>query len=235
MSDPRPGAAPGLLRALAALAAGSVLAFVAFGQPWVTLTVRQAGLPAAVQTVTGRDLDQAAGALPVLLLALVLAVWATGGWLRRVIGAVVVLVSLDVLVAAVRGAPGLLPTDLPARYGLTGVATYDTTLWWLVAAAGALAALVAGVLILAHRGRWARMTGRYERRSGRTRSTQQRTGQRSAWDQLDAGTDPTEPTDPTDPAGQDAGTMSASAPPSPAPAAGTEPAATAPAATEENR
>ncbi|MEO8775401.1 MAG: Trp biosynthesis-associated membrane protein, partial [Candidatus Nanopelagicales bacterium] len=110
MSDPRPDTGPGLLRALGALAIGSVLAFVAFGQPWVTLTVREPGLPAAIQTVTGRDLAAAPGILPVLLLALGLVIWATGRWLRRAVGVVVVVVSAVVLVAAVRGAPGLLPS-----------------------------------------------------------------------------------------------------------------------------
>ncbi|HEY7858218.1 MAG TPA: Trp biosynthesis-associated membrane protein [Candidatus Nanopelagicales bacterium] len=228
MSDPRPDAGPGLLRALGALAVGSVLAYVAFGQPWVTLTIREAGLPAAVQTVTGRDLAPAPGTLPVLLLALVLVIWATGGWLRRAVGVLVAVVSAVVLVAAIRGAPGLLPPDLQTRYGLTGVATYDTTFWWVLAAAGSLAALAAGVLTTVHRGRWSGMAGRYERRSGTAEPSQRkaRPKERSAWEQLDAGTDPTEPAVPED---SDAGTMTPSAAPDPAPsieATGTDAATT---------
>ena len=233
MSDPRPDARPGLLRALGALAVGSVLAFVAFGQPWVTLTVREAGLPAAVQTVTGRDLASAAGTLPVLLLALVLVIWATGGWLRRAVGVLVVVVSAVVLAAAVRGAPGLLPSDLQTRYGLTGVATFDTSLWWVLATIGALAALAAGVLTTVHRGRWSGMAGRYERRSGTAEPSHRkaRPKERSAWDQLDAGTDPTEPAAPE---ATDAGTMTPSATPSSAPAPSIEATGTAAAATEED-
>ncbi|MEO6821207.1 MAG: Trp biosynthesis-associated membrane protein, partial [Candidatus Nanopelagicales bacterium] len=121
-----------------------------------------------------------------------------------------------------------------ASYGLTGVATYSTTFWWVPATAGALAALGAGVLTAVHRGRWPGMTGRYERRPG-TASTAHRparSAERSAWDQLDAGTDPTEP---AAPAAHDAGTMSASATPSSAPSPSVEATGIAAATTEEDR
>lgn len=174
--------------ALVLLVAGGGLAFLAYGQTWVTVTTAPAGLPATTVTATGRELDPAAGYLPLLLLAAVLAVWATAGWLRRVVGVVAAVAAGAVVVAALRAAP-------PWRGGVTtpdGVTTaaggYQAGSWWLLAALGAALALAGAVLVVWRGPGWSTMARRYER--GPVAVGMSLTD-RATWDLLDAGVDPT--------------------------------------------
>lgn len=177
--------------ALVLLAAGGALAFFAYGQTWVVLTAHVAGLPATSRTVSGRELEPAAGVLPLLLLAAVLAVWATSGWVRRAVGVLAVAASLVVLVAAVRSSPALLSTDVPVRFELVGVPSYSVTAWWLPAAAGAVLGLAGGVLVAAYGHRWPGFSDRYRREPAAAPAPSGPLTERQAWDLLDEGQDPT--------------------------------------------
>ncbi len=167
------------------LAAAGLVGFVAYGQSWVTVTEAVPGLPATVRALSGRDLAPGAGYLPLLLLVAPLAVWATGGWLRRVVGAVALLAGLAVAWAAVQAAPPLLDTG---RLSLGPDAGYTESAWWLLAAGAGVLAALAGLVVAWRSGSWPRMAGRYERTRGPAR-------ERSAWELLDAGLDPTDAPD----------------------------------------
>ena len=186
----------GYQTALALLALGAVVMFLSYGRTWITATAGGSGLPSLTFELTGRDLQPAATALPVLALAGIAGVVAT-----RRIGRVI---SGVVLVAA--GVGGVV---LPTRFGLTwshaegegatidrivgeriGVAVSHApahaSAWWIVAALGGLLVLVGGALVVARGAGWASMGGRYERAAAdRPRASE------SAWDQLDRGVDPT--------------------------------------------
>lgn len=180
---------PGAYRlALLLLALGGGLAFLAYGQTWVTVTTAPAGLPATTVTVSGRELDPTAGYLPLLLLAAVLAVWATSGWLRRAVGVVATLAAIAVLLGALRAAPpwrGAVTTP----DGVVVVAGgYEAGPWWLPALLGGVLALAGAVLVAWRGGAWSTMTHRYERRPAPVGGP---LTDRATWDLLDAGVDPT--------------------------------------------
>jgi Tryptophan-associated transmembrane protein (Trp_oprn_chp) len=124
------------------------------------LAVGLLALAAVVLWVAGlRGGGAALSALAALALAMIAAAVASGGWPRRLLGAVIAAVGVVAVVAAARRGP------LPATLGVAG--------GLLVVAAGGLLA------VLGHR--MPRMGARYDAKP-RTRS---------AWEELDAGNDPT--------------------------------------------
>ena len=179
-------------RSLALLAGGAGLAFIGFGQTWVTITGRLLGLPAVSVALAGRDLAAVAGATPALLIVLVLALTVTGGQIRRVIGALAVLLSAFVAVAAIRGSGALLPNDLGMRFNVAGTATYATTWWWIPSLIGAVIAGYGGLLALRYGATWVGMSGRYRRGPAPAPVATGPLTERDAWDALDSGQDPTE-------------------------------------------
>lgn len=170
--------------ALLLVAVGALLAFFAYGRPWVVASTSSAGLPTVSREVSGRDLEPGAGFLPLLLLAALLALWATSGWWRRAVGAVVVVAGLAIAVGAVRGAH---PSGdaLGSASGLGGDLTAAGTAWWVVALAGGLLAAAGGALAVLGGHRWGAMAARY----GGDGDAVARP--RTAWEVLDAGGDPT--------------------------------------------
>lgn len=182
--------------ALLLLLAGGALTFFGYGQTWVTITAQASGLPATTRALTGRDLEPGAGVLPLLLLATVLGVWATSGWVRRAVGAIAILAAAVALVGAVRSAPLLRGGDLSVRFELVGAPVYMGTWCWLAAALGAVVAGAGGVLVLLGSGAWPGWSARYQRRAAGALAgaVAGPLTQRGAWDQLDAGHDPTDPT-----------------------------------------
>jgi hypothetical protein len=190
---PEPNRARGSYgRSLALLAGGAGLAFIGFGQTWVTVTGRQPGLPAASLALAGRDLAAVAGATPALLIVLVLALTVTGGQIRRVIGALALLLSALVAVAAIRGSGPLLPNDLGVRFNVAGAASYTTTWWWLPSLLGAVIAGYGGLVAWRYGATWVGMSGRYRRGPAVAPVATGPLTEREAWDVLDSGEDPTE-------------------------------------------
>jgi uncharacterized membrane protein (TIGR02234 family) len=178
--------------ALLLLVVGGGLAFLAYGQTWVTVTTAPAGLPATTVTVSGRELDPTAGYLPLLLLAAVLAVWATSGWLRRIVGVIAALAAVVVTVGALRASPPWRGAITTPDGVVVAAGGYQAGLWWLLAALGGVLALVGAVLVAWRGPGWSTMARRYERAPGPADSP---LTDRATWDLLDAGVDPT--VDPT--------------------------------------
>ena len=146
--------------------------------------------------VSGADLMPALGPLALLALAAVAALLGTGGWLRRLLGVllVAVAVSLAVGVARVtdaRRVSSVAAGGLPARSVLDGTIT--------VLAAGPALAL-AGAVLLAGAGTVLTLRGHQMPRLGRryrapvTRPSASQ--ERQMWERIDAGEDPTVPDDP---------------------------------------
>ncbi|MEZ5115630.1 MAG: Trp biosynthesis-associated membrane protein [Candidatus Nanopelagicales bacterium] len=156
----------GYLVALVLLAAGGLVAAVGYGRPWAVVVPAQGGLPLPAVEVSGVALVPAGLALALVLAAGALAVVATGGWLRRVLGGLLAAVATAVAVPAVAYRLGDPVADATRsaldRVGDTA-ATVDVTAWWLTALLGGLAGLVGGVAVAARGHRWPGMSARYTR------------------------------------------------------------------------
>ena len=91
---------------LGTLAAGG-LAFLALGRTWERARVAADGLPSDVVTVSGSDAYPLASALALVVVTAAIAVLATGGRVRRGVGALVVVASVGAIVAMVDGRSAL--------------------------------------------------------------------------------------------------------------------------------
>jgi uncharacterized membrane protein (TIGR02234 family) len=203
--------------ALASLAIGAVLLFLASGRTWATLLVADPGLPSLTVTITGSELTYGA---PLALLALagiagLVALRRAG---RVVAGVVLILCALpagvSTLVFGLTHATSTGAGDWIAAIAgeKAGVAVDGSSAavswWWLVELVGVLLVLLAGVLAVVASRRWPALGRRYERDGeqapapGSSSRAAAPAAPLSAWDQLDAGVDPT--LDPPTGASQDA-------------------------------
>lgn len=190
MSDPRRWYGPTVLGLL--LAGG--LAFVGAGRPWVRTVIGDGEGPGGSFELTGSDIAPAAGALGLVAMAAALAVLAAGGWFRRVIGVLVVLV-------AVAGGWSTFadPDDAVDRTVAESVAfstgdsvVTDGTIWpWVTLTAFVLAGLL-GLLVARYGAAWPTMSRRYEAPSAPVEPDPDQWGA-DAWKALDHGIDPTDP------------------------------------------
>lgn len=172
--------------------AGAAVLF-ASGRRWVRYAVAGGGQVSAGPT--GHDVAAGATALGLVMLAAVVALPATRGWVRRAVGLLVA--------AAGTGTIGLAtyviasPGDA-AGSRFVGVSSFlpspavkvQASGWpWVDVCAGAVA-LVAGLFALLHSRQWPAMGRRYE--SGKARAgTSTGSTETSMWDRLDQGDDPT--------------------------------------------
>lgn len=216
MSSPRRerGAVCGAL----ALAAAGLLG--ALTQPWADIAAaRQAPLPDLLETVGGRSLAPALGGAALVGLAGAVAVLATDGWARRVVGVLLAATGSAAMLGAVRLIGG--PSDARARQviadrtsgvGLGGGFPVEVTAhpaWPLAAAALSLVIAAAGVAVAIRGPGWSALSSRYEAPGGSPLGGASGTEPGAAtdlalWAALDRGHDPTD--DPTDvPAGVPAG------------------------------
>jgi uncharacterized membrane protein (TIGR02234 family) len=199
-SAPRTAARRELVLAVAGCAiAGAVVLFAA-GRRWVHYVVGGGGQ--ASGGPTGHDVAAGGSALGLVMLAAVVALPATRGWLRRVVALVVVAAGAGTIALA-----GYVLADPAAAAGGSGYVGFfslspDPTVrlratgWpWVDVVAGAVA-LAAGGFALLRSGSWLTMGRRYE--SGRP-SAKPSSGSSdgsssdalSMWDRLDEGDDPT--------------------------------------------
>lgn len=187
---------------LAAIGAGGVL--LTGSRPWVAGTVSDAVLGTSSISAAGSDVAPGLSALALVVIAASVAV-VSGGRVVRVVSLAVegaALLGLAALVVRVAAEPaGLLGPVAAASVGRTGSipSVASATAWPWVACAGTLLAAVGWVGAVAGFRTWAGPSQRYERRprvpedpdAGASAGPR---GQRvtSAWDQLDAGLDPTD-------------------------------------------
>lgn len=197
-------------------AAGALLVLGCLRQAWAQVrTAAPAPLPSGSVPVTGQALLPLAAALAVVALAGVVAVVATRGLARRLVGLVLVaaaavtavLVILpvstaDVLAAAQTaasqagsvtaggGGPGQAsPAGAPAVTTAHQVVLASFGWRWL-AVAGAVAVLVAGFAVFWRGGRWPVMSSRYDRPGAGRQASVADTA--TLWESLSKGVDPTD-------------------------------------------
>lgn len=153
--------------------------------------------------VTGSEWEPALGPLALLALAGVAGAVATGGWLRRVVGAVLAVAGGWALVAGARPQLGVgagldrveAVTDAPSGGRLSDVLVTEP--WTLLAGLGGLLLLAAGGLLVFRAAAMPGLGGRYKApaRARREQSPDRVRAQdrdSALWDSLDAGEDPTE-------------------------------------------
>ena len=178
------------LASLGLLLLGAVVVLVSAGRVWGSAEVAGStgSTAAGGLDVTGADVSGAFPALGLLALAGVLAVVATRGVVRRVVGGFLCLVGVTVTVlAVVTDVDAALDHAARVASGVSSAqATHESTsAWpWLCAIGGLLVA-VAGALTALRSAAWPALGGRYERAGARTDRSL------DAWAALDQGIDPT--------------------------------------------
>ncbi|SEF64474.1 trp region conserved hypothetical membrane protein [Actinacidiphila yanglinensis] len=188
---------------------GASLVLLAAGKTWARGTAASAGHAMPVHA-SGSQMTALPGALALVGLASLVAIFAVRRIGRYVVAALLTLSGLGAAVTALarRGDHGALNSAAATATSLTHAtaAHTSTTGWPFVSAAGGLLMLVAGLIALRHGSRWPAMSGRYDRPTGRTGTPRAGRGPapvtvdpdrpEDLWKALDRGEDPTE--DPTD-------------------------------------
>ncbi|TMR09995.1 hypothetical protein ETD86_41240 [Nonomuraea turkmeniaca] len=173
---------------LALTVLGCLLVLLAAGRAWARVTAAGAVAPA------GSDLSPVLTPLALAGLAGVVAVLATKGAGRRVIGGLLALCGAGVAAGTWTALNGATVTgwlaERNALHGVTAVPWEIAPLWPVVAGAGAALMISGGVVAVVRGGRWAGMSARYERSAGKDDATPAQ-DDKALWDALDRGDDPT--------------------------------------------
>lgn len=182
---------------------GGALTLIFATRTWQTITVsREAPLHSLSLDLTGRKIDSLPTALALVALAGVVAVLATRGVWRRVIGVLLALAGVGILASVIAhwdgvGAPraqDLLQAALPSvgpADGAIGIGPVSSAWWVLTLLCGVLIA-VAGVLIAWRGHRWAGMSAKYDRPASEDAERDTAKRDASFWSALDRGDDPTD-------------------------------------------
>jgi len=176
--------------------AGCLLVLLAASRPWAA-GVREAGAATGltgVEAPAGGDLGPVLTPVALAGLAGVVAVLAARGFGRRIVGALLALCGLT----AGLGTWAATGRDVVRAWlvehnvlAATATLTWDEVLLWpVLAGLGALLTLAGGIAVVVRGGRWTAMSERYERSSGQ--AAPKAADDRSLWDALDRGDDPTE-------------------------------------------
>jgi uncharacterized membrane protein (TIGR02234 family) len=182
---------------LGVLAIGSGAAALISGRTWQTIrTPKEFGID--VLPLSGRDIDTAPLAFALVALAGVVAVLATQGWVRRVIG---YLVAASGVLLAIRSATAISAVSASTARSLVRdkhkagtfsdtVTPHVTThpIWGALSIVCAVLVVVAGATIALRGGRWAAMSSRYETPAA---AEARPVTDASLWTALDRGEDPT--------------------------------------------
>jgi uncharacterized membrane protein (TIGR02234 family) len=186
---------------LAAAALGGGLALLASGRAWVTVHVdRPAPLPDLSVGLTGRTLQAAVPGLAVVALAGVVALLATRGPARRIVGAVIALAGVALAIAAA-GAGSVSPGEArrlvaDTRTGSVLEPTAPLRLvshqvWPALAVIGGLLVVAGGVLAALGWTVGAALGRRYEAPTTASGPPASDESDLALWQRLDRGDDPT--------------------------------------------
>ncbi len=184
--------------ALVAQIIGAAAVLLIATREWQTITTaRPHPFTDDVVGVSGRTVDGAVTALALVALAGVVAIIATKGIARRVIGGLVAASGVALIwriVTAIPAVDAARARDLvraahPQVAGTPHVATH--VIWGLLSLLGAVLVLVAGLLTALRGGEWAGLSARYERREIDPEQARAR-ADASLWTALERGDDPTE-------------------------------------------
>jgi len=177
--------------AVGSLAAGGAVALAVAQANWVTTASAGVGFSTSF---TGSELAPAMVACALASMAGAVAVVATKGLVRRLIGVVLAVVAVVIVAAPLRvlvDPTGASTSSLSlVAGGATAAARPATAAWWwcLLAAAGGVTALCGAALTVLRGSGWPVMAARFESPAGgRARGS----AAVDAWTQLDRGQDPT--------------------------------------------
>jgi uncharacterized membrane protein (TIGR02234 family) len=171
-------------------AVGGALVLLASGRQWAhAAVIAVAGAGRTTVSVTGHQAATSLPATGIALLALAVAILAASGPMRRLVGAVVVLIGIAAVGAAIAGQGNVDNALQDQETGTRGLAVHASANgWWVVALVGGLLALSAGVLTVVRSPAWSRMSAKYDAPST-PKPVADPAGH--AWDALDRGEDPT--------------------------------------------
>lgn len=185
--------------ALAAIV-GGLLAWIVAGRSWSHGAAGDSMVRLQV-TATGNDLSAGVTALGLAALAGALALFATRGIGRRLVGLLLIAAGIGVVVnAAGARRTARVHTVLAAKAAAKGVggdlAFVGGNAYWLVAAAGGLIVLAAGLLAVLRGHTWPGMSSRYDNPAAKAAATAdsghaESGSAKGLWDALDRGEDPT--------------------------------------------
>lgn len=180
---------------LATLAAGGAV-FLAAGRTWAEIDVEPEGLASATVLVTGSDAQPLVPALGVVIVTSALAILAAGPRLRRVVGALTMVVAVVGVVVVPRSGSGTLDRAItsaaeksPAYTGPDALGSVSHTPWDLLTIAAFVLAFLLGALILRLAPQWPTMSSRYDAPTSRP-AKDDATGS-DMWKAMDRGDDPT--------------------------------------------
>lgn len=187
--------------------AGAAGALLVAGRTWQTVrTPRPRPLADDVLPLTGHALDSAATAFALVALAGVVAVLATRGMARRIVGVLVVIAGALMVWRSLAGLAAISPararTLLEARHrgvGIDAAAVPQLNVhpqWPVLSALCGLLVLAAGLFTCVRGAGWVTMSARYEAPAARPSSAgdtaaERARAQASMWTALDRGADPT--------------------------------------------
>ncbi|MCA6091794.1 TIGR02234 family membrane protein [Streptomyces sp. SCA3-4] len=193
------GARRSVAVALLLSAAGAALVLLAGGRTWSEGTAPVAEGSSIPEHASGQDVTALPGALAIVALAALVAVFAVRGAGRTLVSALLALSGAGIVAAALTGAGDTAALEEKAAKvsGLTraSIENVGHTAWPWVAVAGGVLLLLAGLLALRYGRHWPAMSGRYERegapRARRTRTAPDPDRPEELWKALDRGEDPT--------------------------------------------
>jgi uncharacterized membrane protein (TIGR02234 family) len=183
---------------------GAALTLLAVGRPWAHAVVSEPPLPAQRVDLSGRAVTPLVAALGIVALAAAVAILATRGRWRLVVGVVIALAGAAIVgTSATLSAPDIrsgsaLRDRAPAADHRGAVVTIELRGWRHVAAGGGIVLVAAGLLTIARGRALATMGQRYDAPTStpqRAPSPQPAAASRSEdtdlWEQLERGEDPT--------------------------------------------
>lgn len=154
--------------ALLGLVASGLIVIAAFALPWATASVPLvSGLAGSLTEITfaGRELFALAAAMGWVGLAAVAGIFATRGWVRVIIGVVVVGAGLVTIGSSIGFGFDPEPALVGALSGRIGGTPeqWSSTPWWLFGLIGGFGLAAVGVLTLVRGRTWPGLSRRYER------------------------------------------------------------------------
>ena len=182
----------GLLVVLASCVLAASLVLIAAGRVWGRAELATVTGSIDRVSVTGHGAEPALPALGIALLVLTAGVIAARGWLRRIVGGVVVFVGAAVIALAVASR-----SDVAAELGRKAFAVEHlsvpprTSGWAVLTALAGVVAVCCGALVVAVGARWPGLGARYDAGGARAVRPSSSRNAMSEWDALDRGEDPT--------------------------------------------
>jgi uncharacterized membrane protein (TIGR02234 family) len=159
---------------------------------WLTATWDVPVRGRVVVTATGADTEPVLVPWALLALAAIGGLLATSGWGRRAVGAVVGIAGLWALLRSLSGLAAPAPDALPVAAQQAGraVGVQASVVWPLLGGVGGLLLIGVGLLVALRGAAMPRLGARYDAPGAPARRRED-DEERSLWEALDAGDDPT--------------------------------------------